>query len=91
MAWWCSFRLRPAVTESFADAGAWNPSDHTDSTLEDMQAVVDTHATGGTTRSDPTWLSTFGVNERKTADHRHGRVFLAGDAAHIHSPAGEQG
>ena len=40
---------------------------------------------------DPMWLANFRINERKVADYRHGRVFLAGDAAHIHSPAGGQG
>ena len=33
----------------------------------------------------------FGINERKVDDYRAGRVFLAGDAAHVHSPAGGQG
>jgi 2-polyprenyl-6-methoxyphenol hydroxylase-like FAD-dependent oxidoreductase len=37
------------------------------------------------------WFSTYKVHHR-IADHfRHGRVFLLGDAAHIHSPAGGQG
>ena len=40
---------------------------------------------------DPVWLSRFGINERKVRDYRHGRIFLAGDAAHVHSPAGGQG
>jgi hypothetical protein len=40
---------------------------------------------------DPTWLSTFRINERLAATFRVGRCFLAGDAAHIHSPAGGQG
>ena len=41
--------------------------------------------------SDPIWLSAFRINERKVADYRKGRAFLAGDAAHVHSPAGGQG
>jgi 2-polyprenyl-6-methoxyphenol hydroxylase-like FAD-dependent oxidoreductase len=37
------------------------------------------------------WFSTYRVHHR-VADHfRRGRVFLAGDAAHVHSPAGGQG
>ena len=40
---------------------------------------------------DPIWLAAFRINERKVKDYRRGRVFLAGDAAHIHSPAGGQG
>jgi 2-polyprenyl-6-methoxyphenol hydroxylase-like FAD-dependent oxidoreductase len=39
----------------------------------------------------PTWLSAFRINERVTNRMRVGRIFLAGDAAHIHSPAGGQG
>ena len=39
----------------------------------------------------PYWLAAFRINERKVSHYRHGRVLLAGDAAHIHSPAGGQG
>ncbi|MGH6680013.1 MAG: FAD-dependent monooxygenase, partial [Bradyrhizobium sp.] len=37
------------------------------------------------------WFSTYHVHHRVTQNFRKGRVFLAGDAAHIHSPAGGQG
>ncbi len=37
------------------------------------------------------WFSTYKVHHRLTGRFRHGRVFLLGDAAHIHSPAGGQG
>jgi 3-(3-hydroxy-phenyl)propionate hydroxylase len=37
------------------------------------------------------WTTTFHVNSRLVKQLRDGRVFLAGDAAHIHSPAGGQG
>jgi 2-polyprenyl-6-methoxyphenol hydroxylase-like FAD-dependent oxidoreductase len=37
------------------------------------------------------WFSTYHVHHRVAAHFRSGRVFLAGDAAHIHSPAGGQG
>ncbi|TXH33970.1 MAG: FAD-binding monooxygenase [Rhodospirillaceae bacterium] len=62
-----------------------------DPTLAEIQAVIDKRAGAGVTVRDPVWLSTFRINERKVADYRKGRVFLAGDAAHIHSPAGGQG
>ncbi len=39
----------------------------------------------------PTWISRFTDATRQAATYRQGRVLLAGDAAHIHSPAGGQG
>ncbi|WP_408886222.1 FAD-dependent monooxygenase [Komagataeibacter sp. FXV3] len=59
--------------------------------LGEMQRIVDRRGPGGITLSDPAWLSDFGVNERMVRDYRRGHVFLAGDAAHVHSPAGGQG
>lgn len=43
------------------------------------------------TMSRPTWLSRYRFNARMVDRYRQGRVFLAGDAAHVHSPAGGQG
>ena len=40
---------------------------------------------------DPRWLSRFSSHERIAAQYRQGRVFLVGDAAHVHSPAGGLG
>ncbi|MDY0812481.1 FAD-dependent monooxygenase [Kitasatospora purpeofusca] len=40
---------------------------------------------------DVRWSSTFHSDERQVPDYRSGRVFLAGDAAHCHSPAGGLG
>jgi 2-polyprenyl-6-methoxyphenol hydroxylase-like FAD-dependent oxidoreductase len=39
----------------------------------------------------PTWISRFTDMARQAAAYRTGRVLLAGDAAHVHSPAGGQG
>ncbi|MEU8652079.1 FAD-dependent monooxygenase [Streptomyces sp. NPDC048737] len=39
----------------------------------------------------PRWVSRFGDAARQAARYREGRVLLAGDAAHIHFPAGGQG
>jgi 2-polyprenyl-6-methoxyphenol hydroxylase-like FAD-dependent oxidoreductase len=39
----------------------------------------------------PRWTSRFSSDERQVPAYRFGRVFLAGDAAHVHSPAGGQG
>jgi 3-(3-hydroxy-phenyl)propionate hydroxylase len=40
---------------------------------------------------NPSWISRFTDTTRQAATYRNGRVLLAGDAAHIHSPAGGQG
>lgn len=37
------------------------------------------------------WRSAFRISYRQVASYRHGRVFLAGDAAHVHSPVGARG
>jgi 2-polyprenyl-6-methoxyphenol hydroxylase-like FAD-dependent oxidoreductase len=60
-------------------------------TLDELQRKVTQHGPPGARLSEPEWLSTFHINERLAARYRSGRVFLAGDAAHIHSPAGGQG
>ncbi|MDB5297344.1 MAG: monooxygenase [Phycisphaerales bacterium] len=60
-------------------------------TLAQAQAVIDRRGPGGVTAFDPIWLAGFRINGRKVAGYRHGRAFLAGDAAHVHSPAGGQG
>jgi hypothetical protein len=39
----------------------------------------------------PIWISRFTDATRQAASYREGRVLLAGDAAHVHSPAGGQG
>jgi 2-polyprenyl-6-methoxyphenol hydroxylase-like FAD-dependent oxidoreductase len=40
---------------------------------------------------EATWRSVFRPNIRLAEHYRRGRVFLAGDAAHVHTPAGAQG
>jgi 2-polyprenyl-6-methoxyphenol hydroxylase-like FAD-dependent oxidoreductase len=40
---------------------------------------------------DPTWLSIFTPSLRLAEAYRRGRVFIAGDAAHVHPPTGAQG
>lgn len=56
-----------------------------------FQAIIDRRGPGGIVLSEPIWTATFHINERQISTYRTGRVFLAGDAAHVHSPAGGQG
>jgi 2-polyprenyl-6-methoxyphenol hydroxylase-like FAD-dependent oxidoreductase len=62
-----------------------------DPTIGDVQSLIDQRADGGFSASNPVWLTSFQINERKVSQYRHRHIFLAGDAAHIHSPAGGQG
>ena len=60
-------------------------------TLEEIRRLVGERAPDPVPVSDPTWLATFRCQRRSTHVYRRGRVLLAGDAVHIHSPAGGQG
>jgi 2-polyprenyl-6-methoxyphenol hydroxylase-like FAD-dependent oxidoreductase len=56
-----------------------------------VQRLLDDRAPGLGKVTGLSWSSRFRVHHR-VADHfRVGRLFLAGDAAHVHSPAGGQG
>lgn len=65
--------------------------DRSTPTLEEIQEHVDGSGLTRVRLSEPEWLSHFVVNERVASRNRVGRVFLLGDASHIHSPAGGQG
>lgn len=63
----------------------------TEPTLEQVQEKVTQSAGPGAIVSHPLWMANFHINSRLVRSYREGRVFLAGDAAHIHSPVGGQG
>ncbi|MEY2452584.1 MAG: 3-(3-hydroxy-phenyl)propionate hydroxylase [Acidimicrobiaceae bacterium] len=63
----------------------------TEPTLQDLRdALVHAYGTDFGVHS-PTWISRFTDMSRQAASYRHGRVLLAGDAAHVHSPHSGQG
>jgi 2-polyprenyl-6-methoxyphenol hydroxylase-like FAD-dependent oxidoreductase len=61
--------------------------------IADMQSILDTRGpmTGATRIEEIVWSSRFRVHHRVVDRYRAGRILLAGDAAHVHSPAGGQG
>jgi 2-polyprenyl-6-methoxyphenol hydroxylase-like FAD-dependent oxidoreductase len=76
--------VRVMVTEQHVGATS-------EPTLRDLsEALVELYGTDYGVHS-PTWISRFTDMTRQAAAYRDGRVLLAGDAAHVHSPAGGQG
>lgn len=60
-------------------------------TLDDVRArLIEVYGTDFGMHS-PTWISRFTDATRQAEAYRTGRILLAGDAAHIHSPVGGQG
>lgn len=67
------------------------PGDETEATLENFKALMAKVGPPEAVVDDPAWMIAFRLHCRMVDRYRTGRVFLAGDAAHIHSPAGGQG
>jgi 2-polyprenyl-6-methoxyphenol hydroxylase-like FAD-dependent oxidoreductase len=77
---------RVVTTERERSAGPNDPV-----TLEELRASTVRVAGTDFGMHSPRWLSHFGDAMRQADRYRVGRVLLAGDAAHIHLPAGGQG
>ncbi|CAG8670959.1 29932_t:CDS:2, partial [Gigaspora margarita] len=61
-------------------------------TLDKLQKLIDEKTSPIKLKlTDPVWIANFKVSERVANKYRMGRAFLAGDAAHCHSPVGGQG
>ena len=90
----------PVVAFPLPEPGRWRLVDTSGASAGDaepprvvarFQALLREHGIEGVTVSDPTWTSSFRIHRRVAGTFRDGRCFIAGDAAHIHSPAGGQG
>lgn len=79
------YRLICDAGESHAEGPRPEP------TLALVQGFVDRRCPVSAKLANPHWLANFSINERKVKEYRQGRCFLAGDAAHVHSPFGGQG
>jgi 2-polyprenyl-6-methoxyphenol hydroxylase-like FAD-dependent oxidoreductase len=85
---------RPEENTADAAHGGGIPRSHLNlkkPTLEEFQDIVDKRGPSGLQISNPIWLATFAIQRRSVNHYRKERIFLAGDASHIHSPAGGQG
>ncbi|AMM15562.1 FAD-binding monooxygenase [Burkholderia sp. PAMC 28687] len=60
-------------------------------TLDECRELIARRIHHRVTVTNLAWSSYFRLNNRMVDQMRSGRVFLAGDAAHVHSPAGAQG
>lgn len=60
-------------------------------TLEEAINIVHQYSDPNAILGNPVWFANFHINSRMVSRYREKRVFLVGDAAHIHSPVGGQG
>src|SRR5690349_1171951 len=72
--------------------GPEGPSaEYSEPTHEEFQAMVDERVPFPATVVKEHWVTRYRVHSRTVPRYREGNVFLVGDAAHVHSPAGAQG
>jgi 2-polyprenyl-6-methoxyphenol hydroxylase-like FAD-dependent oxidoreductase len=65
--------------------------DREDLRFEDVRESLTAEAGEAMRFEECSWFATYRIHHRRAAKFRHGRCFLLGDAAHIHSPMGAQG
>ena len=89
----------PFVGFPLPESGRWRLVDATgtveavdpDAITARFRDLVNRFAAPEATVDEASWTSSFGIHRRVVDRFRQGRCFLAGDAAHVHSPAGGQG
>lgn len=81
------------IAKSAEDTGkvAKNLTTKGELTLEELESKFELAIGRKAKLENPLWLTRYRVHHRSVEKMQVGRVFLAGDAAHIHSPAGGQG
>ncbi|MFE2587295.1 FAD-dependent monooxygenase, partial [Streptomyces sp. NPDC059378] len=90
-----AFALVAPFGDGYHRVVAWNRArdvpDHEPVGLDEVREVTRLALGRDYGMHDARWLSRFHSDERQVPAYRVGRVFLAGDAAHVHTPAGGQG
>jgi 2-polyprenyl-6-methoxyphenol hydroxylase-like FAD-dependent oxidoreductase len=76
----------------FVDVTPIPAAERPDATPDVLQRLLRTRTDNPNVAvGEATWTSSFVANQRMVRQYRHGQVFLAGDAAHVHNPLGGQG
>jgi 2-polyprenyl-6-methoxyphenol hydroxylase-like FAD-dependent oxidoreductase len=65
--------------------------EYSEPTHEEFQAMLDERVPFPAKVVEAFWVTRYRVHSRTVPRYRDGQVFLVGDAAHVHSPAGAQG
>jgi 2-polyprenyl-6-methoxyphenol hydroxylase-like FAD-dependent oxidoreductase len=90
-----AFALIAPFGDGFYRVIAWarcdQPSEDAPVSLDEVSEVARWALGTDYGMHDPRWMSRFHSDERQVPRYRDGLVLLAGDAAHVHSPAGGQG
>jgi 2-polyprenyl-6-methoxyphenol hydroxylase-like FAD-dependent oxidoreductase len=78
-------------TDEFQFQASVAPGQDAELSLANMQAILSRRSRTDIRLREPGWSSLWRANVRMVDRYRAARVLLAGDAAHVHSPAGGQG
>ena len=73
------------------DANYQNQGEKRELKLSELQESISSILCKPVKLSNPKWLARWGADLKVAARYSQGRAFIAGDAAHTHSPAGGQG
>ncbi|MFI5218733.1 MAG: FAD-dependent monooxygenase [Bacteroidia bacterium] len=77
------FRIVSVIPEKFLK--------NNETTFEDVKTVLADELNVDAHFYDTSWFAEYRIHHRVVSTFSKGKIFLAGDSAHIHSPAGGQG